>query len=87
MMHHELKVWPEFFMPIVNRKKLYEIRNEYDRHFEPGDTLTLSEFDPDRKPDGRTGRSCEAVVLYVNRGLGLEKDYCAMSIGVKHVKL
>lgn len=82
-MKHELKIWPEFFLEVVAQKKTFEIRNEYDRHFEAGDQLVLKEFDP--KGGRMTGRRCEADVKYVHRGLGLEKDFCAMSIEVRRV--
>lgn len=45
-MNHELKVWPQFYDALERGLKLFEMRQEDDRKFEPEDTLTLQEFDP-----------------------------------------
>lgn len=82
MTTHDLKIFPEYFCDIVLGLKTFEIRNEYDRHFEAGDELILREFDP-RK--GLSGRFCKAKVKYVHRGLGLEKDFCCMSLETDRV--
>ena len=45
MKTHELKCWPEFFLPVQAWKKVFEIRHN-DRGFEVGDILWLREWDP-----------------------------------------
>lgn len=66
---HELKVWPEFFEPLADGRKPFEIRRN-DRDFRSGDKLRLQEFVPvdalEDHPDGYyTGREVDRVVTYV----------------------
>ena len=51
---HELKCWPEFFLPLKERTKEFELRKN-DRDYKVGDYLLLREFDPGFE-DGYTGR-------------------------------
>jgi hypothetical protein len=44
MVHH-LKTWPEYFKPVVQGIKLFEIRKN-DRPYAIGDILHLQEFEP-----------------------------------------
>lgn len=44
-MNHELKIWPQFYSRVADGSKTFEIR-ENDRGFQPGDTVTLKEWDP-----------------------------------------
>lgn len=78
MTTHDLKIWPEYYIEVISKRKRFEIRNEYDRRFEPGDKLILNEFDPTGK--GFTGKKCIADVLYCSRGLGIEKGFVCMTI-------
>lgn len=43
-MHHELKIWPQYYKPVSEGKKTFEVRKN-DRVFHAGDTITLREFD------------------------------------------
>lgn len=45
MTTHDLKTWPEYFGPVWDLRKTFEIRYD-DRAFQPGDTVVLREFDP-----------------------------------------
>ena len=42
---HDLKVWPEFYGPLVRGEKTFELRKN-DRDYRVGDKLRLQEFDP-----------------------------------------
>lgn len=44
-MKHTLKCWPEYFAPVKEGKKTFEIRKD-DREFKVGDVLELKEFQP-----------------------------------------
>ena len=45
-MKHELKILPEYFKPVKDGIKNFEIRKN-DRNFQVGDTLILKEWDVD----------------------------------------
>ncbi|MFH1118606.1 MAG: DUF3850 domain-containing protein [Bacteroidota bacterium] len=82
MIIHELKCWPEFFTPIVDGRKTFDIR-KCDRAFSPGDQLFLREYDPYSK--GYTGNEILVEVTYILFAIdfrGLEHGYCAMSIRI-----
>jgi ribosomal protein S17 len=58
----EKKIWPEYFDKIVSGEKKFEVRlNDFE--VEPGDTLQLREWDPDKKE--YTGRQIEKTVTSV----------------------
>jgi Domain of unknown function (DUF3850) len=64
---HDLKSWPDFFAPVLDRTKTFEVRNN-DRLFCVGDILHLREWN-DR--DGTyTGRSIKKRVTYILQGGG-----------------
>lgn len=44
-MKHELKIWPQYYCRVVDGSKTFEVR-ENDRGFQPGDTVTLMEYEP-----------------------------------------
>ena len=71
---HLLKSWPEFFEPVLQGHKRFELRRN-DRDFQEGDHLVLREYEPGDHPDGATARytGCEGVtkrICYVMRGIG-----------------
>ena len=47
---HELKCWPEFFLPLKERTKEFELRKN-DRDYKVGDYLLIREFDPSMLDD------------------------------------
>lgn len=83
---HDLKSWPDFFAPILDGSKKFEVRND-DRHFHTGDVLNLREWD-DRK-GVYTGRSIKKKVTYILEGggqgfiaprAGIGRHYVVMSL-------
>ena len=49
-MHHVLKTLPSHFALTWDNNKLFEIRNNSDRSFQRGDTVTLLQFNPTADP-------------------------------------
>lgn len=60
-MHHELKILPRYFQPVLDGAKPFEIRDNSDRNFQEGDTVTLNEWDGERY----TGRSAKRLITFV----------------------
>lgn len=46
-MHHNLKIWPQYYSRVSERTKTFEVRKN-DRAFQAGDTVTLQEFTPEK---------------------------------------
>lgn len=59
MATHQLKILPEHFIPVLERLKTAELRNN-DRNFSTGDKLLLLEWDGEY-----TGASCTRYVTHV----------------------
>jgi hypothetical protein len=76
---HELKVWPQYFQPIVDGNKTFEGR-KMDREYMSDDKLWLREWCP--KDRAYTGRQCWAVIGDMLDGgkFGIEKGWCVMSL-------
>jgi len=70
MTTHDLKVWPEFFGPLQEGSKLFELRKD-DRQFAEGDWLKLREWCPANimagTPAGYTGQRCLRQIAYLLR--------------------
>ncbi len=49
-MTHELKIWPQYYCRVADGSKTFEVRKN-DRGFQPGDTVVLKEFDPNKQID------------------------------------
>jgi hypothetical protein len=94
MTTHTLKCWPEYFWPVVDGRKKFDIRSEADRLFEEGDVLLLREYDPHADDgvhsfphpgSGYTGASFRVRVTYILRDSQiflrfLPENYACMSI-------
>ena len=77
-MIHDLKCWPEFFEPLSDGRKRFEIRKEDDRVFCVGDTLRLREWD---KVSGYTGRQVDMDVTFIlGREPWVPTGYVCMSL-------
>ncbi|MCY0895859.1 MAG: DUF4406 domain-containing protein [Alicyclobacillaceae bacterium] len=74
---HGLKIWPEFFAPVLSGHKTVELR-QHDRDDQAGDILDLNEVDKDTGL--KTGRSVQRYVTHVHTGLGVAEGYVALSM-------
>lgn len=79
MITHDLKILPEFFGPVIEGRKTFEIRKN-DRGFQKGDTVRLLEWDGMKF----TGDSATRRILYIfeGPGYGIEAGFCVMALGI-----
>lgn len=78
-MNHELKIWPDFFQPLVLRKKTFEIRWD-DRGYAIGDQLHLREWNP--KTRQYTGRETYRRVTWIGKSFGLLPGHVCLALEV-----
>lgn len=78
-MLHQLKVWPEYFQPIIEGRKTFEVRVD-DRGFQTGDILILYEYDPEKRR--KTGRGTARRIGYILEGgrFGVDENTVVMSL-------
>lgn len=78
-MIHQIKIAPCYFREVAEGIKTFEIRKN-DRNYQQGDKLILQEYNGVLKK--YTGREivCDVPYIYIGGGLGLDKDYCILSI-------
>jgi uncharacterized protein YqfB (UPF0267 family) len=81
-MHHDLKIQPCYFEAVLNGDKTFEIRNNADRGFQKGDTVTLKEIGSEGK---FTGREIDVTITYVC-SYEQQKDYVVFSFIVTSIK-
>lgn len=75
-MIHELKLFTDYFMAVIEGKKTFEIRKN-DRDFHEGDLLALNEYDGHHY----TGNSCLVYVDYIMHDPEyVKKDMVVMAI-------
>ena len=67
MTEHHLKSWPEYFEPIFEGYKNFELRRN-DRDYRIGDVLVLREWEPNTKTYSE--RKCRRRVRFVLDGVG-----------------
>lgn len=90
---HELKVWPQFFGPILSGVKTFEYRkDDREPRFAVGDVLVLHEYTPPYRAEtdhewsksfggDYTGRGVRRRVTYIARDTPLIPDgFCVMAI-------
>ena len=78
---HELKTWPEYFLPVIKGKKRFEIRKN-DREFQVGDKVWLKEWDPKR--ECFTGMAVKFDITYIT-DFGQPKGQIVMGIELSNV--
>ncbi|MFK4324750.1 hypothetical protein ABH965_001412 [Bacillus sp. RC97] len=61
-MLHNLKINKEFFSPVIERIKTFEIRKN-DRDFQVGDQIVLNEWD--EKNNQYTGKKVNGEIIYI----------------------
>lgn len=95
MREHEIKSWPEFFEPVYEGEKTFELRKN-DRNYQVGDVLVIREWKPPAPATEEkgfyTGRMVMAEITYVMEGAGsigtilplhgLALGYCILAIEV-----
>jgi hypothetical protein len=59
---HNLKIDQEFFIPVIERTKTFEIRKN-DRNFQIGDKIALNEWD--KQENKFTGRKAFGEITYI----------------------
>lgn len=59
---HELKILSEYFNPVLQHKKNFEIRFN-DRNFRIGDYIKLKEYNP--KTNTYSGRTISGKITYI----------------------
>lgn len=83
---HFLKIAPEYFSPLANGIKLFEIRKS-DRDFKIGDLVMLEEFNLKEKK--YTGRAVCVTIMYVltheDFPLGIKPGFCVMSVKLRNM--
>lgn len=78
---HYLKIWPEFYKPVKQRKKTFDIRFN-DRNYKVGDICIFQEWDP-KKEEYTGSPDIITHVPYVLSGTPwLPEGYVCMSIRV-----
>ena len=80
-MIHELKLWPDFYRPMVLGKKTFEIRWD-DRGFAVGDVLHLREWEPNSKT--YTGRETRRKVSWIGKAFGLMPGFVCLALEADH---
>lgn len=76
---HEVKILPEYFKPVKDGTKTFEIRKN-DRNYQVGDSLILKEWDV----EGYTGEELTKKIVYIYEGndmYGLRSGYCILGLG------
>lgn len=66
-MHHELKIMPVYFQPVLDGTKTFEIRDNTERNFKEGDTVTLNEWDEERYTGRRVTRQITFITDYAQQ--------------------
>lgn len=79
-MIHELKIWPQYYARVADGTKTFEVRNN-DRGFQPGDTVTLREWDPTPKEIDEFAPGGQCLGSYTEDGRYTRSPTLAFRIG------
>ena len=83
---HELKCHEQFYVPIIEGRKTFEVRDKKDRWFYEGEHLLLREVRGSNLETEYTGRACLAEVMYILPSIysfdGLPTNTAIMAIKV-----
>jgi len=75
-MEHDLKILPEYFEPVLEGKKNFELRKN-DRNYKVGDTLLLREWYANKY----TGREVKRKVTYIlEKAVGIDTRYVILAM-------
>lgn len=75
-MEHDLKILPEYFEPVLEGKKNFELRKN-DRDYKVGDTLLLREW----YANEYTGREVRRKVTYIlEKAVGIDTRYVILAM-------
>lgn len=77
MIEHAVKCWPEFFQPLIEGRKPFELRFN-DRNYRTGDVLILQEWD--KATEAYTGREARRRITYTYHGAGLEYGFVVLGL-------
>jgi hypothetical protein len=88
MTHFTLKSWSHFFQAIERGDKKHDLRDNSDRKFAVGDTITLREYDPFLGQ--YSGKECDVVITYITSrdtpcafsSSVLDRNFCILSLEV-----
>lgn len=81
---HTVKCWTEFFGPISDGRKTFDLRID-DRDYQVGDNIIQEEF---RHGVGEfTGRECRCEITYIGRGRSFERFGLAPGYAILAIKL
>jgi hypothetical protein len=70
MTEHRVKSWPEFYGPLADGQKPFDLRR-MDRDYKVGDIIVFCEWKPLQNTNsGYTGRECRRLITYIMDGLG-----------------
>ena len=78
-MIHQLKIAPCYFKEVATGIKTFELRKN-DRNFKAGDKLVLQEYNGILRENTLREIECDVPYIFYGGGLGLDKDYCILSI-------
>lgn len=78
MIHHNLKLFDEYYQDVIDGKKLAENRFN-DRNYQVGDTITLHEGCSVNGEFIYSGRKVSAVISHIN-SYGMQEGYVSLSL-------
>lgn len=75
---HEVKCLREFFVPIIEGRKTFEVRKN-DRNYKVGDGLLLIEIYKNGRSSGRAAY-CHISYILPGGSYGISPEYCVLGI-------